>query len=108
MRLEDLDAITALKYAYFRHLDLKEFDQLGELLTETATAAYEDGTTSLEGRAAIVAFLSGSLSDPGIVSSHHGHHPEITFDDDDRARGTWYLQDRVIVPRHDLEIGGTA
>ena len=104
----ELEAIRQLKYAYFRTLDLKQFDQLGRLLTEDATAAYEDGRTTLEGRQAIVDWLSGALSGPGIVTEHHGHHPEIAFTSDTEATGTWYLQDRVIVPSADLEIGGTA
>jgi hypothetical protein len=104
----ELEAIRRLKYAYFRTLDLKQFDALGELLAEDATASYEDGQTVLEGRAAIVGWLASALSDPGIVTEHHGHHPEITFTSDLTAEGTWYLQDRVIVPAADVEIGGTA
>jgi hypothetical protein len=104
----ELEALRRLKYAYFRTLDLKEFDQLGALLTEDASAAYEDGTTVLEGRDAIVSWLQSVLGDPGIVTEHHGHHPELTFSSDTEANGTWYLQDRVIVPAADLEIGGTA
>ncbi len=45
----ELEAIRRLKYAYFRNLDLKQFDELGRLLTENATASYEDGKTVLEG-----------------------------------------------------------
>jgi hypothetical protein len=48
----ELEAIRRLKYAYFRLLDLKQFENLGLLLTEDATTAYEDGKTTLEGRAA--------------------------------------------------------
>ena len=33
--------LEELKYAYFRHLDLKEFEALGALLTEDAEAAYD-------------------------------------------------------------------
>ena len=61
----DLEAIRRLKYAYFRTLDLKQFQALGELLTDDATASYEDGKTVLEGRAAIVGWLASSLRDPG-------------------------------------------
>jgi hypothetical protein len=104
----DLEEIRRLKYAYFRTLDLKEFAQLGALLTEDATASYEDGKTVLESRDAIVTWLENALGDPGIVTEHHGHHPEITLVSETDAEGTWYLQDRVIVPAADLEIGGTA
>jgi hypothetical protein len=104
----ELEAIRRLKYAYFRLLDLKEFTQLGLLLTEDATTAYEDGKTALTGRDAIVEWLAESLGHPGIATEHHGHHPEIDLLSATEATGTWYLQDRVIVPAADLEIGGTA
>jgi ketosteroid isomerase-like protein len=108
MRLDDIEEICALKYRYFRHLDLKEFDELGALLTDDCAAAYDDGALSFEGRAAIVEFLGSSLSGAGIISEHHGHHPEITFTGPDAAVGTWYLEDRVLIPAADLEIAGTA
>ncbi len=104
----ELEAIRRLKYAYFRTLDLKQFDELGALLTEDATAAYEDGKTVLEGRRAIVTWLSEALGNPGIATEHHGHHPEIDLASATTATGTWYLQDRVIIPAADIEIGGTA
>ena len=62
----ELEAIRRLKYAYFRTLDLKQFDQLGLLLTEDATAAYEDAQTSLVGREAIVTWLTKALGGPEI------------------------------------------
>jgi hypothetical protein len=104
----ELEAIRRLKYAYFRTLDLKQFDDLGALLTEDVTAAYEDGRTVLEGRGPLVTWLKSVLGDKGMVTEHHGHHPEITFTSAGEAEGTWYLLDRVIVPAADLEIGGTA
>lgn len=106
--LEAVEAIKQVKYAYFRLLDTKRFDELGELLTAGCTADYEDGRHHLDGRDAIVRFLTESLADPGILSEHHGHHPEITVRRDGTATGIWYLQDRVLVPAADLEIGGTA
>jgi hypothetical protein len=43
------------------------------------------------------------------VTEHHGHHPEIDISaEGSAATGTWYLQDRVIVPSADVEIAGTA
>jgi SnoaL-like domain len=106
--LGELENIRQLKYAYFRTLDLKQFEDLGLLLTEDATASNEDGRTVLSGREAIVTWLAAALSAPGIVTEHHGHHPEISFTSATEAEGTWYLQDRVVVPSADLEIGGTA
>src|SRR4051794_37732542 len=106
--MDDIEAIKQLKYAYFRLLDLKQFDELGGLLTEDCTAAYDDGNLSYDGRDAIVRFLTDALGDDGVISQHHGHHPEITVTAPDSATGVWYLDDRVIVLAADLEIGGTA
>jgi hypothetical protein len=106
--LGDIEAIKQLKYAYFRLLDLKRFDELGELLTEGATASYENSGSDLRSRRAIVAFLDDALSDHGIISLHHGHHPEIVLTSPTTATGVWYLQDRVIVPAYDVEIAGAA
>jgi len=103
-----LEEIRRVKYAYFRTLDLKKFVELGALLTADATASYQDGKTVLAGRAAIVTWLREALGDPGIISEHHGHHPELVLVSDTEATGTWYLQDRVIVPAADFELGGTA
>jgi hypothetical protein len=116
VELDDVEAIKQLKYAYFRLLDGKRFEELGELLTAACTAAYDDGRLAFEGREAIVRFLAESLADPGIVTMHHGHHPEIVPAGDGAAApggsvaasGVWYLHDRVIIPAADLEIGGTA
>ncbi|MGH9029152.1 MAG: nuclear transport factor 2 family protein, partial [Acidimicrobiales bacterium] len=106
--LEEVAAICALKYSYFRCLDTKRFDELGDLLTEDATSAYKSGELSQQGRDGIVAFLKESLSDPGMITMHTGHHPEIQLTADGEATGTWYLEDRVIMLAADLEIQGTA
>jgi hypothetical protein len=108
MELSDIEAIKQVKYAYFRLLDLKRFDELGQLLTEDCTAAYEDGKRRYDSRRGIVDFLTEALGNQGIVTQHHGHHPEIAFDGPGSATGIWYLVDRVIIASADLEIGGTA
>lgn len=108
MAIDALESIRRLKYAYFRLLDTKQFAELGALFTEDATTAYESGSLTQTGRAAIVDFLTASLSDPGIVHVHNGHHPEIDVHGDGTASGTWYLEDRVIIPAADLVLGGTA
>jgi len=108
VNLDDVEAIKQVKYAYFRLLDLKQFEELGQLLTEDCTASYDDGKLSYDGREAIVTFLADSLTDPGMITQHHGHHPEITESGPDSATGIWYLVDRVIIPAVDLEIAGTA
>jgi SnoaL-like domain len=106
--MADIEAIKQVKYAYFRLLDSKEFDRLGQLLTDRATSSYESGKYSHSSREEIVEFLSTSLGSPAIVHEHLGHHPEIRLTSDETAVGYWYLHDRVIVAGVDFELGGTA
>lgn len=106
--MAEIDDIVRLKHAYFRLLDTKHFDELGALLTEDASSAFASGELSHNGREAIVGFLTEALGDPGIVTMHNGHHPEITLTSPSTATGRWYLEDRVIVPARDFELHGTA
>jgi hypothetical protein len=106
--LADIEAIKQLKHTYFRLLDSKEFERLGDLFAEGATTSYESGKYSHDGRDEVVSFLQKSLGDKSIVHEHLGHHPEIYLTSDTTAVGRWYLHDRVIVPRVDFELDGTA
>lgn len=92
-----IEAIKQLKYAYLRHLDLKEWDAVAALFTSDVVSTYSDGKHSYQGRDAVMAFLSQSLSHKRIVTKHQVHHPEITLNDElTAARGVWYLTDAVI------------
>lgn len=104
----ELESIRRVKHAYFRLLDLKRFDELGELLTDDVSSSYDSGSMSQQGRVDVVAFLHKVLGDPGRITMHTGHHPEIELTSPTTATGTWYLEDRVIVPEYDFELHGTA
>lgn len=106
--LDDMEAIQQLKYRYFRALDGKDWDLLSTTLTEDASAAYDSGRYSFEGRDAILTFLRDALGSHRVVSMHHGHHPEITLDGADEARGIWYLEDKVVFLDTGLTIQGAA
>lgn len=109
-----IEAIKQLKYAYLRHLDLKEWDAVSALFTPDVVSTYSDGKHSYQGREAVMAFLSQSLSHKRIVTKHQVHHPEITLSDDlTAAQGIWYLTDAVINtisrdPARHFCIAGTA
>ena len=91
-RLEDLEAIKQLKYRYWRHLDLKQWDELARCFIPEATVCYSSGKYEFAGVDDIMRFLSQSLGhERGSVTIHHGHHPEIELLGDDTARGTWAL-----------------
>lgn len=91
-KLEEIEAIKQLKYRYWRHLDLKQWDELRELFVETATVNYGSGRYEFAGREAIMKFLADSLSEErGSVTIHHGHHPEIEIGGPRTASGRWAL-----------------
>ncbi len=93
--IEDREAIKALKYAYLRCLDTKNWDELAGLLAEDATAAYSGGKYTYSGRDQIVDFVRRNMGREQFHSSHRAHHPEIRLDGD-RAEATWALEDIVI------------
>ena len=107
-RHDDLEAIRQLKYRYFRALDCKDWDALGNTLSQDATTSYDNGRYAFEGRAAILEFLRGALGSPNMISMHHGHHPEIEITGDASARGTWYLEDMVIFREANTVLRGAA
>ncbi len=104
---DDREAIKALKYAYMRCLDQKNWDELGTLLCEDATAAYSGGKYSFAGRDAIVAFAADNMGREQFHSSHRVHHPEIRLDGD-RAEATWALEDIVIDSEWNFLLVGAA
>ena len=110
MDLAALEEIRRLKYRYLRCVDLKLWDEIGEVFTDDATVDY--GTKALgepiklAGRGEIVKFLRDSLG-PGIVTVHFASQPEIDIDGD-AASGTWSFKDTVIATQFDVLIEGAA
>ncbi len=96
----DIEEIKAVKYAYMRCLDTKDWEGIAEVFTADAEAAYSGGAYSAVGRVAIVDFLERNMGSETFHSSHRVSHPEIQVDGD-TATGTWALADTVI----DVELG---
>jgi len=101
LEVQEIEAIRQLKYRYLRAVDLKLFDLLASTFAPDAVSAYDGGKQSYRGRDAIVAWLRSAM-DNEIVTLHQVHHPEIELTSDTTAKGTWYLEDRVINPGPDL------
>jgi len=110
MDLVELEKIRQLKYKYLRCVDLKLWDEIGDVFTADATADY--GTPSagrpldLKSRDDIVGFLRDSLGN-GIITLHAAGQPEIVIAGD-TATGTWRFTDTVIVPDFKVVISGAA
>jgi SnoaL-like domain len=93
--LEEIEAIRQLKYRYLRAVDLKLWDLLASTFAADAVSAYDSGKNAYVGRDAIVAWLRKAMDNP-IITLHQVHHPEIELTSPTTAKGTWYLEDRVI------------
>lgn len=106
----DVDAIKQVKYRYLRALDTKHWADLAATLTEDVIGNY--GTSSggrplrFANRDDLIDYLRSALG-PAVITEHRVTHPEIEVTGDE-ARGTWYLQDRVIVAAADFMLIGAA
>jgi SnoaL-like domain len=110
MDLVELERIRRLKYRYLRCVDLKLWDEIGDVFTPDATADYGTPSAgrplSLGSRDEIVAFLKDSLGN-GIITLHAAGQPEIDIDGD-TAVGTWRFEDTVIATEYKVVIAGGA
>lgn len=110
MDLVELEEIRQLKYRYLRCVDLKLWDEIGDVFTEDATADYGTPAVgrplSLKSRDEIVTFLRDSLG-AGFITLHAAGQPEIQIDGD-RATGTWRFTDTVIATEFNVVVSGAA
>jgi SnoaL-like protein len=108
--LRRLEEIRQVKYRCLRCVDLKLWDEIGDVFTEDAALDY--GTIAygkpleIAGRTGIVTFFRTKLG-PDTLTSHSAGQPEITVDGD-TAAGIWQVQDTVLATRHRMLITGAA
>jgi SnoaL-like domain len=105
----DIDEIERVKYRYLRALDTKHWDEFAETLTEDIVGDYGSSLGEehrFTDRDSLVEFMRTSMP-AGVLTEHRVTHPEIDVDGDE-ATGTWYLQDRVIVPEFNFMLYGAA
>jgi uncharacterized protein (TIGR02246 family) len=96
-RLVDIEEITQLKARYFRFMDTKDWDSFAQVFTPDVVID-ADGYIG-EGRDAFLEFLPEILD--GVVTTHHGHMPEITITGPDTATGVWAMFDYLTWPGGD-------
>ena len=105
--LVEIEHIHQLKYRYVRFIDQKRWDDLAGLFLDDATSSYGGGAVNLAGRPAIMDFLTGTMADETMLTSHKVHQPEITLDGD-RAEGVWALDDVVILAEANMTVRGSS
>ena len=118
--LRSLEEIRQVKYRSLRCVDLKLWDEIGDVFTEDADLDY--GTVAygkpvqIAGRAEIVTFFRTKLG-PDTLTAHAAGQPEITVDgstvdgstgDGNTATSIWQVHDTVLATRHRLLITGAA
>jgi len=108
--LRSLEEIRQVKYRSLRCVDLKRWDEIGDVFTEDADLDY--GTVAygkplqIVGRPGIVAFFRTKLG-PDTLTSHSAGQPELTVDGE-TATGIWQVRDTVLAIRHRMLITGAA
>lgn len=120
-RADDLEAIRRLKARYFRFLDTKDWDGFKSLFTEDAAIGpldngFPDYLMELRPADAqkplqssgLDAFVERVATNVGpLITTHHGHQPEIEFTDADEAAGIWAMEDVLVWPEHGYRLRGT-
>lgn len=97
VRAAAIREIMMLKARYFRTMDMKDWAGLEDVFTADLIADFRDATPEhqpamlIHGAKPYVANLAPMLAD--VVTVHHGHMPEITVEDQDRAHGIWAMED---------------
>lgn len=108
--LADAEAIRTLKARYFRNMDQRDWEAMGDVFADDAVmdmrsemAALADAGMAvdpqgglIEGRAAILEAMSSALV--GTITVHHGHMGKIDILSDVEAEGIWPMRDIILMP----------
>lgn len=100
--LREIAAIKRVKTKYFGCCDLHLFDELQECFTEDVKTRYHSGQYAFDGREQLMKFLREAFA-ATMITSHHGHMPEVELTSPTTAVGIWAMQDYCI----DLAAGTT-
>ena len=110
-RLIAMEDIRAVKARYFRCVDTKDWAALAAVFTpdivfdRTHSGSIRDPWSGegvppvtgapvlVRGREAVVAMIRGVVEN--LITVHHGHMPEFTFEADDAARVIWAMSDEL-------------
>jgi bile-acid 7alpha-dehydratase len=88
--LEDIEAIKNLKHKYFRCLDRRLWDEIGDCFTVDAYGDYNKKI--LNGREALASSFKDGIAPNYKVLVHQGHNPEIALVSKTKATGYWELE----------------
>jgi hypothetical protein len=101
-RLEAIEAIKQLKYAYFHACDSKDVDAVRACFAAGPIELEYGRIGSFTDREQMLAVFSELACQPHIVEMHHGQNPQIEVLDADTATGQWGLYYYLIDTRRDV------
>jgi deazaflavin-dependent oxidoreductase (nitroreductase family) len=96
-----IEEIKQLKAKYFRFVDKKKWANLEALFTPECTFVFEStlpGVAATQYASASEFASAVAIRQADTIAMHHGHTPEITLIDAERAAGIWVLEDVVQRP----------
>lgn len=93
--------IKRLKYKYFRCIDKRLCDKIGDCFAEDVVADYIPGML-LEGRAAITKFFGESVAPAYSMCVHQRHNPEIGLTSDNTATGLCELDNFMVTAKTNI------
>ena len=105
-----IEAIKQVKARYFRFMDMREWEAMGQVFTKDAVFDCSVGFQHVplggepigvvgpvtQGREAIIAWIADAFVRQ--TSVHHGHGHEIQIDSDSEAQGIVAMQDYIYAP----------
>jgi hypothetical protein len=100
-RLAAIEGIKALKARYFRCMDMKDWAGLQAVFAPDVVCDFRDSTGTRDetllthGAALYIKNLAPILQN--IVTTHHGHMPEIEIISPTTATGIWAMEDLLWV-----------
>jgi hypothetical protein len=97
-RLAAIEAIRQLKARYFRTMDTKDWDGMRQVFTDDVVVdtTQDAGGEAIEGAEVFMAFLRDVIGD--VITTPHGHMPEITITSPSTATGIWAMEDLLRWP----------
>ena len=95
-RLEDIEAIRAVKHGYMNACDQQEPERAAGCFAPGHITIDMGHVGVLRSRDEFAALYRAAGCHPHVLDMHQGGNAEIAFDDDDHARGLWSLDYRNI------------
>jgi hypothetical protein len=87
--LEHLNAIKDVQYRYWHCVDAQQLDDVKDCFIDNGAVIDMEGVAPCNSREDFIAVLKAQGGNPGFLSLHSGHNPQIKITGAVHAEGTW-------------------